>query len=58
MKQKNDNYPQFWFGFALGGAVCGLAAVAMGTKQGRTILRQNQTKTEDNYHFFVSFLLL
>lgn len=47
MKQKNDNYPQFWFGFALGGAVCGLAAVAMGTKQGRTILKKTMKYIED-----------
>lgn len=44
---KNDNYPQFWFGFALGGAVCGLAAVAMGTKQGRTILKKTMKYIED-----------
>lgn len=46
MKAKNDNYPQFWFGFALGGAVCGVAAMAMGTRQGRDILKKTMKYIE------------
>lgn len=39
--QNNEHqYNKFWFGFALGGAVCGAAAMLMGTKQGRKNLRK------------------
>lgn len=45
--QKNDSYPKFWFGFALGGVVCGLAAMAVGTKQGRTMLKKTVKYMEE-----------
>lgn len=39
--QRGEEYNKFWFGFAVGSAFCGLAAVAMGTKQGRQFIKKS-----------------
>lgn len=39
-QSKDHHYNKFWFGFALGSAVCGAAAMLVGTKQGRKNLRK------------------
>jgi hypothetical protein len=48
MKKNNTNghdhgeeYHKFWFGFAVGSAFCGIAAMAVGTKQGRQFLKKS-----------------
>jgi hypothetical protein len=46
-QQKSENYPKFWFGFALGAAVCGLGMAAVGTKQGREALKKTMQYLED-----------
>ncbi len=38
---KHDpHYNRFWFGFAVGGAVCAAFAMAVGTKQGRKLVKK------------------
>lgn len=55
-RKNNDEYQKFWFGFAVGSAVCGMAAVAVGTKQGRDWLKktlhymENIEGTPDQIH--------
>lgn len=46
MKKSNEAtsgeaYNKFWFGFAVGSAFCGLAAMAVGTKQGRKFIKKS-----------------
>lgn len=41
MKKNEEEYNKFWFGFAVGSAFCGLCAMAVGTKQGRTFLKKS-----------------
>ncbi len=41
MKKNEEGYNKFWFGFAVGSAFCGLAAMAVGTKQGRTFIKKS-----------------
>ncbi len=41
MKKNEESYNKFWFGFAVGSAFCGLAAMAVGTKQGRKCIKKS-----------------
>jgi hypothetical protein len=46
-RPRNEEYSKFWFGFAVGSAVCGVVAAAMGTKQGRGMLKKTISYLED-----------